>query len=95
MEFNECIMDGESSSAMDMIRKKYKEAGYELPAVIFWNIQSRRGGNNLPVRFDEAGTALISGFSPSILKSILSGSDISPIEIMYQTINSERYQKIS
>lgn len=95
MEFNECIMDGESLSAMEMIKKKYEDAGYKLPSVIFWNIQSRRGGYNLPVRFDEMGTALISGFSPSILKSILSGSDISPIDIMNQTINSERYEKIS
>ncbi len=95
MEFNECISDGESLSAMEMIRKKYSDAGYRLPSIIFWNIQSRRGGNNVPVSFDEAGTALISGFSPSILKSILAGSEISPIQIMNQTINSERYQKVS
>lgn len=95
MEFDECIMDGESTSAMEMIRKKYSDAGYKLPSIIFWNIQSRRGGNNIPVRFDEMGTALVSGFSPSILKSILAGSEISPAEIMNQTINSERYQKVS
>lgn len=95
MEFNECIDEGESLSAMEMIRKKYAEAGYSLPSIIFWNLQSRRVGNNLPVRFDESGTALVSGFSPSILKSILGGSNISPIDIMNQTINSERYQKIS
>lgn len=95
MEFNQCIEDGEDLSAIEMIRKKYEKAGYSLPSVIFWNIQSRRGGNNLPVRFDEIGTALISGFSPSILKSILAGSNISPMDIMNQTINSERYEKIS
>ena len=95
MEFNQCIEDGENLSAIEMIRKKYDKAGYSLPSVIFWNIKSRGGGNNLPVRFDEIGTALISGFSPSILKSILAGSNISPIDIMNQTINSERYEKIS
>ena len=92
MQFNEAISDP-SLTAYSMIRENFEEAGYAMPEIVFWNLQSR--DRNVPVRFDEAGTALISGFSPSILKSILSGSDISPIEIMYQTINSERYQKIS
>jgi hypothetical protein len=78
-----------------MIKVKYEEAGYDMPSIIFWNIQSRRGGNNVPVRFDRVGTALISGFSPSILKSILAGDSITPVNIMMETINSERYKNIS
>jgi hypothetical protein len=61
--------------------------------LIFWNIQSR--GNNVPVRFDESGTALISGFSPSILESILGAKEISPISIMLRTIDQEIYSQIS
>jgi hypothetical protein len=95
MEFNQAIRGGESVSAIEMIRGKYEQAGYDMPSIIFWNIQSRSGGNNVPVRFDESGTALISGFSPSILKSILSGNNITPIDIMQETINSERYKNIS
>jgi hypothetical protein len=95
MEFNQAIRGGESVSAIEMIRGKYEKAGYDMPSIIFWNIQSRSGGNNVPVRFDESGTALISGFSPSILKSILSGNNITPIDIMQETINSERYKNIS
>lgn len=93
MEFNEAIEDGESVSAIKAIRSKYDAAGYKTPDVIFWNIQSRRG-NNIPVRFDERGTALISGFSPSIMKSLLNGKSISPMDIMYETINSPRYESI-
>ena len=38
--------------------------------IIYWNIRSRH--DNVPTRFDEMGTTLVSGFSPSIMKSILS-----------------------
>ena len=80
-------------TAQEMIRTMYEEAGYKMPSIIYWNIQSR--GNNIPVSFDATGTALISGFSPSILKSVVRGEIISPEQIMDQTILSERYFQIS
>lgn len=93
MEFNEAIIGSDSISAFEMIKRMYEESGYKIPGLIFWNIQSR--GNNVPVRFDESGTALISGFSPSILESILGSKEISPISIMLRTINQEIYSQIS
>jgi len=93
MEFNEAIDDGKSVSAIKAIRKRYDDAGYKTPDVVFWNLQSRRLGN-IPVSFREDGTALISGFSPSIMKSFLNGKTITPIDIMYETINSPRYENI-
>jgi hypothetical protein len=90
MEFNQATRT--KNSAIQMIREEYENSGYQLPGIIFWNIQSR--GDNFPVRFDESGTALISGFSPSILKSILGGKELSPILIMNETIESERYKMI-
>jgi hypothetical protein len=80
-------------TAQEMIEKKYQESGYQMPSIIYWNIQSR--GDNMPVRFDKGGTALISGFSPSILKSILKGDIVSPQQIMDETILSERYKNIT
>jgi hypothetical protein len=35
MQFNCCRPD---ARAVEMIRKDYERAGYEAPAVIFWNI---------------------------------------------------------
>lgn len=79
-------------TAQQMIRTMYEEAGYEMPGVIYWNIQSR--GANIPVSFNETGTALVSGFSPSIMTSLIKGAIISPEQIMDLTIMSERYAKI-
>ena len=80
------------ATAQEMIEQKYADAGYKVPAIVYWNIQSR--GNNIPVAFDKTGTALISGFSPSILKSVVKGDITSPQGIMDETIMSPRYEAI-
>jgi len=79
-------------TAQEMVRRMFQDAGYEMPNIIYWNIQSR--GENVPVRFDEQGTALISGFSPSIMTSLLGGAEMTPVSIMMETLNKERYQQI-
>ena len=81
-----------NQTAQEMVRQMFQDAGYEMPNIIYWNIQSR--GENVPVRFDEQGTALISGFSPSIMTSLLGGAEMTPVSIMMETLNKERYQQI-
>lgn len=89
MEFNQAV-SGAEHSAMDMMKEQYKKAGYEIPKVIFWNLNGRKG--NFPVTIDESGTALISGYSPSIMTSIVScGGAIDPFNIMMRTVYKERY----
>ena len=79
-------------TAQQMISQMYADAGYEMPQIVYWNIQSR--GSNVPVRFNETGAALVSGFSPAIMTSLIAGKIISPEQIMDQTIMSERYAKV-
>ncbi len=99
MEFNAAIRSSgwrnEASwnpTAQQMIEKMYEDAGYKMPQIVYWNIQSRNGG--VPVAFDKAGTALVSGFSPAIMTSLLGGDIESPQQIMDKTILSERYAPI-
>ena len=81
-------------SAMEMIDEMFTNAGYVRPGIIFWNLHAN--GGNFPARFDETGTALISGFSPSILKSVLSNPDsLTPVNIMNETVNSGRYEPVT
>lgn len=88
MQFNECARYDDS--AMEMIRRKYEESGYKVPAIIFWNLNSH---DNVPVQFNEKGAALVSGFSPAIMKSVLNCDldNISPVSIMKDTIMNDRY----
>lgn len=99
MEFDQMTGDawGEgvkdwNPTAQEAIEKLYGDAGYKVPNIVYWNLVSRH--SNLPVRFDKDGTALISGFSPSILKSILNGDTMTPQSIMNEAIESDRYKII-
>lgn len=80
-------------TAQEMIEHKFANAGYEMPKIVYWNLASRH--SNVPVAFDKKGTALVSGFSPTILKNLLAGDNLSPIGMMNQVINSQRYAAIT
>jgi hypothetical protein len=98
MEFNMAtakrygIESGWNPTAQQMIETMYADAGYKVPQIVYWNIQSRNGG--VPVAFDAKGTALVSGFSPAIMTSLLGGDIESPQQIMDKTILSERYAPV-
>ena len=81
---------GWNPTAHEMIEEMYADAGYTMPKIVYWNIQSR-GDNNKPVHFDEKGTALVSGFSPSLLTNLLAGKEMTPLSMMMSVIDSERY----
>ena len=91
MQFNACVRHDDT--AMQMIQRKYKDAGYEVPNIVFWNLNSKAGQS--PVKFDQKGAALVSGFSPSILKSILAAEDLTPVSVMMKTLNDPRYAVIA
>ena len=73
MEFDSC---SEVKTNFQVIRDRYRDAGYDMPNLVFWNLRGRERNN--PTTVLDANTALIGGFSPSILKSVLGGKDLSP-----------------
>jgi hypothetical protein len=89
MQFNQCIKHDDS--AMEMIERKFEAAGYTCPKVVFWNLNA---SDNVPVKSDKSGAALVSGFSPAIMASLL-GADVeqfTPEGIMMKTVMSDRYK---
>ena len=92
MQFNQATRRN-SLGAQSMIEEMYEEAGYKMPNVVYWNLNS--SGGNFPVEFDKNGTALVSGFSPSILKSLLGGKNMTPESILMDTVNDKRYSVIT
>ena len=73
------------------ILMRYHEAGYEVPEIVFWNLNARYTDGQMVTR-DAQGCALISGYSPVILKEVLKGKIPTPYEIMMSTIGGERYK---
>ena len=90
MQFDQCAKHDDS--AMDMIERKFAAAGYTVPNIVFWNLNAKAGQS--PVKFDKKGVALVSGFSPAILQSILAAEDLDPVSVMIKTICSPRYAVI-
>jgi hypothetical protein len=90
MQFDACTRYDDS--AMQMIKRKYEDAGYKVPKIVFWNL-SMHGRDNVPVRFDERGTAHVSGFSPALMKSVLADDleEYTPYNIMLKTLMNSRY----
>lgn len=88
MQFNSCTRHDDS--ALQMIRRKYEDAGYEMPQIVFWNLND---AGNKPVKFDDSGTALVSGFSPALMESLLAADldGFTPESVMLKTVGKDRY----
>lgn len=87
MQFDSCAKNP-SDTAMQMISKKYEDAGYKLPQIVFWNLNA---SGNAPTTFSKSGVALVSGFSPAIMKNILACKNLNPEQMMLDTVMCERY----
>ena len=88
MQFDQCAKFDDS--AMQMIKRKFESAGYEVPSIVFWNLNAH---DNVPVKYDTRGVALVSGFSPAIVKAVLSAdtSQFTPEAIMRKAVCIDRY----
>ena len=89
MQFNQACS---GHTNLEAIRDKYAKAGYEMPQLVFWNVNAY--GKEAPITVDDTGTCLVSGCSPAILKSVLSGEVITPVDVMNATIESPRYSTV-
>ena len=80
-----------TQSLFDSIKRRYQDVGYDLPRLIFWNVNSRTQA--IPLTENELGVALVSGFSQNVLKMVMS-SKYDPYEVLIETITAPRYDKI-
>jgi hypothetical protein len=76
----------------ELIEENYEKSGYKRPKIIFWNVNG--SSSDFPVSVDDNGTCLVSGFSQSILKSILTTNDFTSVGILKNELNSDRYKII-
>lgn len=90
MEFDTAVTDN-SKTNLEVIREKYKNAGYKMPDIVFWNVNA---SSQVPVKMSDKGVALVSGCSPSILKTVFGRKIVTPYDLMMETLQSERYKVI-
>jgi hypothetical protein len=93
MEFN-CVRTSSgygspTDTLFEKIAAKFRAHGYEMPHLIFWNVNARQ--NNIPM-IGNGYVSFVSGFSPSIFETIMSGK--TGYDLMMEKLNAERYAVI-
>lgn len=78
----------EVNSDLENIKLEWARHGYQMPQVIFWNLNARN--NRIPAIGD--GFSYVSGFSPSMIDCILSGKD--GYDLMFEKLMSQRYAAV-
>lgn len=95
MEFDEPDIGGKYTN-FEAIKRKFRTYSsiyqYEMPKLIFWNLNGRIG--NVPVTINDDGVALVSGYSPAIMKSVLTSKVVTPYDVMKETLDLPRYKCI-
>ena len=95
MEFNTAMdyRSGINSNTVDTllegIAKKWAAHGYEMPHLIFWNVDARQ--NNIPM-IGNGRISYVSGMSPTIFETIMSGK--TGYDLMMEKLDSDRYTVI-
>lgn len=75
----------------DTFARRYAAHGYRLPRLVFWNICSRT--KTIPLMENALGVALVSGFSPTIVKMVLS-NEIDPYKALLAQLMVPRYDVV-
>lgn len=55
----------------ETMKRRFEEAGYPLPEMVYWNLASRAEGTPKPTKSDVEGVTLFSGFSGALMKFFL------------------------
>ncbi|KAJ7058183.1 hypothetical protein C8F01DRAFT_990941 [Mycena amicta] len=73
----------------DRIERAFKDAGYDTPEIVYWNLSD---GHTVEVQKDRKGVALLSGFSPSMLKVFMGEEE--PAAQDAETLAQDKTEKI-
>lgn len=92
MEFDEA--DSRADEYLfEVIRDSYRENGYEMPQLVFWNVNARN--SNAPMTMNHYGVQFVSGCSPSIFQNLMKGEFMSAYDLMLDVLNDERYDAVT
>lgn len=76
----------------EKIKAKFERANYEMPELVFWNVDAK--DETFPFDKDDRGFQLVSGCSPTIFEHTMKGEFLSPMELVKEVVNDDRYQPI-
>ena len=87
MQFDESqnsnFYGSEPMTHFSWMEEEFEKAGYKLPKIVFWNLDAHFG---TPARCSDDSVAMVSGFSPSIMKAVLNAEEFNPISVMMEAL---------
>lgn len=93
MEFDRCVYNARAwETFYESMSRRYREAGYTLPNVVFWNVNSVQ--DTFHADANKRGVQLVSGQSTAIFKTLMGSVDKTPYEYMLYVLDDERYSII-
>ena len=91
MEINGMRQDYGQYSFIDAMRKRFEEAGYELPKIVLWNVEARNDTFLHPYE----DVIYVSGQSPSTFRSFLGAlKGETAWDVMVKTLNDPMYDSV-
>ncbi len=93
MQFDRTNASGYGVTDAEQVRIKYRNAGYDMPTLMWWNVRASHGQ---PVTQHELGMILESGASQSALQAVMDGNleVVTPMEHMLSVLNGGRYDPL-
>lgn len=80
-------------SFYDEMRKRFKKEGYEIPNVVYWNVDCR--DDTFHADKSRKGVQICSGQSASTFKNLMASVGMTPVEMMQKVLGAERYDQIT
>ena len=84
MQFDESQNSGgEWKTHFSWMEEEFENAGYKFPKIVFWDLYAQPGE---PAECSDENVAMISGFSPAIMKAVLNAEEFNPIDVMLEAL---------
>ena len=77
------VTGGGFTTHFSHMEEEYEKAGYDFPKIVFWNLDAHFG---TPAKCSDDSVAMVSGFSPSIMKAVLNAEEFNPISVMMEAL---------
>ena len=94
MNFDIMVYGNPDKALFTNLQQQFNEAGYQLPQLVFWNVNVNMGKGVIPCIQNEAGVILMSGFSSNIF-SMICNNETDPWNALKTILDTERYACIT
>ena len=78
---------------LEEMTRRFRNAGYSMPKVLFWNVEGRN--STFHAKYTNPNAVFASGYSASAFTSIIKGINKTAYEVMYDTLMDAQYDRVA